>query len=346
MTSIGDVEYDHLVLANGTVTNYFGNKNVEEKSFPLKQVPQALNLRSQILQNFEKAVIMTDREDRKRLMTFVIVGAGPTGVELAGALGELKKHVLQKDYPDLEIDLMKIYLVEGLDRVLPPMSEQASRKAEEYLKKFEVDVHLETMVEDYDGQTVTFKDGSSIESETLIWAAGVTGAAIDGLREEVLAKGNRFKVDRFHRVQGSENIYAIGDIASMETEDYPNGHPQLAPVAMQQGKNLGKNFKKLSQGKELEKFSYFDKGSMATIGRNRAVADLPGFKTQGLFAWFIWMFVHLLFIVEFRSRMVVLLNWVWNYFTFDRGTRLIIRPVRPRKQKKVPKDEMKGVVVE
>ncbi len=326
-TNIGNIKYDQLIIATGTQTNYFGNKAVEAIGFPLKQVPQALNLRSHILQNLERAVTLENQDEIDSLMNFVIVGGGPTGVELAGALGELKKHVLPTDYPELNFNLMNIYLVEGLPKLLSGMSEKASQRALHDLeKRFKVTVKLNTMVKDFDGSLVTLANGETLRTETLIWAAGVKGVIIEGL-DKATVERSRFLVDEYNRIKGYDNIFAIGDVAAMVTEDNPKGHPQLAPVAMQQGKNLGKNLTRMFAGKELKPFKYLDKGSMATIGRNRAVADLPGnISIGGIFAWFTWMFIHLMYLVSFRQKLVVLGNWMWNYFTYDRGTRLIIRP--------------------
>ena len=331
-TNIGRIHYDYLIICTGTHTNYFGNEKIRNLAFPLKQVPQALNLRSQILQNFEKAVTSDDHEEMDRLTNFVVVGGGPTGVELAGALGELKKYVLPRDYPDLDFTMMKVYLVEGLERLLPPMSEKSGKQAQKDLEqRFETIVKLNTMVKDYDGYEVTLSTGEKIISETLIWAAGVSGRVVKGL-DKAKTERNRYRVDAFNRVEGYDNVFAIGDVAYMELEDFPKGHPQVAPVAMQQGSHLAKNFKAMFSGKAMQPFDYFDKGTMATIGRNRAVADLPnGMKLSGLFAWLSWMFVHLLYLISFRQKFITLGNWVWNYFTYDRGTRLIIRPFDYRK---------------
>ena len=331
-TNIGRIHYDYLVLSTGTRTNYFGNEKIQNLAFPLKQVPQALNLRSQILQNFEKAVTSDDEAEIDRLTNFVVVGGGPTGVELAGALGELKKYVLPRDYPDLDFSMMKVYLVEGLERLLPPMSEKAGQRAQKDLEqRFETIVKLNTMVKDYDGYEVTLSTGEKIASETLIWAAGVEGVVIEGLDKATIER-SRYQVDEFNRIQGYDNVFAVGDVAYMEQEDFPKGHPQVAPVAMQQGSHLGKNFRALFKGKPMKPFEYFDKGTMATIGRNRAVADLPnGMKFSGLLAWLSWMFVHLLYLISFRQKLVTLGNWMWNYFTYDRGTRLIIRSFDYRK---------------
>jgi NADH dehydrogenase len=325
-SNIGSLSYDHLVLANGSVTNYFGNKDFEEKSFPVKQVPHALNLRSQILQNFEKAVIKTDPEEVQSLMNYVVVGGGPTGVEISGALGELKMHVLPNDYPELNLEKMQIYLIEGTERLLGGMSEKSGVKAYRYLKRFDVNVLIGKVVKAYDGQTVTLSDGMKIPAQTLVWAAGVQGNILEGVKSE-LSRDRRYFVDRFNKVNDHENVYAIGDMAYMPSDDAPNGHPMQAPVAIQQGQLLAKNFARSLESKEMKPFSYRDKGSMATVGRNKAVAEVfGGFKFGGLMAWMMWMFVHLFLIVEFRNKIVIFGNWVWNYFTYDRGTRLIIRP--------------------
>ncbi|MCB0468818.1 MAG: NAD(P)/FAD-dependent oxidoreductase [Aequorivita sp.] len=328
-TSIGSLHYDFLVIATGTRTNFFGNENIAENSMPMKTVPQALNIRSLMLQNIEKADITTDERERKRLLNFVIAGAGPTGVELAGALAEFRKGILENDYPELEEEEMNVHLIEGLDRVLPPMSEQASEKAQKFLEKLGVQIHLETFISDYDGKTVTTKDGQKFETATFIWAAGVTGAPIKGINGEALIeKANRYKVDEFNKIKGFENIYALGDIALMETEEYPKGHPQVAQPAIQQGKHLGKNFRKMLKYKKMEPFEYFDKGTMATVGRNKAVVDMGKLHFGGAIAWFLWMFVHLWFLVGFRNRVVTFFNWTYSYINYDRAARLIIRPFK------------------
>ncbi|QQX75861.1 MULTISPECIES: NAD(P)/FAD-dependent oxidoreductase [Aequorivita] len=328
-TSIGSLQYDYLVIATGTRTNFFGNENIAANSMPMKTVPQALNIRSLMLQNIEKADITTDERERKRLLNFVIAGAGPTGVELAGALAEFRKGILENDYPELEEEEMKVHLIEGLDRVLPPMSEQASEKAQKFLEKLGVQIHLKTFISDYDGKTVTTKDGKKFETATFIWAAGVTGAPIKGINGDALIeKANRYKVDEFNKINGFENIYALGDIALMETEEYPKGHPQVAQPAIQQGKQLGKNFRKMLRDEQMEPFEYFDKGTMATVGRNKAVVDLGKLHFGGAIAWFLWMFVHLWFLVGFRNRVVTFFNWTYSYINYDRAARLIIRPFK------------------
>lgn len=326
-TSIGNLSYDYLVIATGTRTNFFGNDNIAKYSMPMKTVPQALNIRSLMLQNIEKADITTNAEERKRLLNFVIAGAGPTGVELAGALAEFRKGILENDYPELEEEEMNVHLIEGLDRVLPPMSEEASEKAQKFLEKLGVQIHLETFISDYDGKTVTTKDGRKFESATFIWAAGVTGAPVKGINGNALVgKANRYKVDKFNKIVGFKNIFALGDIALMETEDYPEGHPQVAQPAIQQGKHLGDNFNKMLQVKPMEPFNYLNKGTMATVGRNKAVVDIKKLRFGGAIAWFLWMFVHLWFLVGFRNRVVTFINWIYSYINYDRAARLIIRP--------------------
>jgi len=329
LTSVGSLKYDYLVIATGTRTNFFGNENIAENSMPMKTVPQALNIRSLILQNIEKADITTDETERKKLLNFVIAGAGPTGVELAGALAEFRKGILENDYPELEEEEMNVHLIEGLDRVLPPMSETASKKAQKFLENLGVQIHLETFISDYDGTTVTTQDGKKFETATFIWAAGVTGAPIKGINGEVLVeKANRYRVDEFNNVKGFENIYALGDIALMENKEFPKGHPQVAQPAIQQGKQLGKNFRKMLKGAPMEPFEYFDKGTMATVGRNKAVVDLGKLHFGGAIAWFLWMFVHLWFLVGFRNRVVTFFNWTYSYINYDRAARLIIRPFK------------------
>jgi len=328
-TEIGEVDYDYLVLATGSQTNYFGNESIMQNGFPLKQIPQALDLRSHILQNFEAANIATDSGELSSRMNIVIVGGGPTGVEVAGAMGELKKNILPGDYPELDFDQMKIILLEGDSRLLQGMSEESGQRALKYLTKFDVEVRLNTMVESYDGLIAQLAGGDSINTHTLIWAAGVKGNFPKGINEEAIERG-RIKVNEFNMVHGHENIFAIGDIASMVTKEFSKGHPMLAPVAIQQGQHLAENLKFLLKEKPLKPFKYVDKGAMATIGRNKAVADLGKMKVGGFMAWLIWMFVHLISIIGFRNKIIVFSNWVWNYFTYDKGTRLIIRKFIPK----------------
>ncbi|GAB3708902.1 NAD(P)/FAD-dependent oxidoreductase [Spirosoma flavus] len=325
-TLIGDLHYDYLVIAAGSKSNFFGNAEIQKYAFPLKTIPEALNVRSQFLQCFEQASVTTDSTERESLLTFVIAGAGPTGVEMAGSLAEMRKHVLPNDYPGLDFSQMKIYVVEGLGKVLPPMSEEAGKKSQQYLEDLGVIIKLNTLVESYDGETVTFKGGEKIRTQTLVWGAGVTGALIEGIPAEAIEKG-RILVDPINRVQGLNDVFAIGDIAFMKLEDYPKGHPGVAQPAIQQGKHLAKNLRHILKNESTEPFKYFDKGSLAIVGRSRAVADLPGkVHLGGFIAWMAWLFVHIWYLVGFRSKLIVFSNWMYRLFTYQRGTRIIIRP--------------------
>lgn len=328
-SNIGDLHYDYLVLATGSVTNYYGNKNIEKNAMPMKSIPEALDLRSLMLQNLEAALLTNDLDERYRLMNYVIVGGGPTGVELAGAMGELKKHILPTDYPDLDIRRMNVHLIQGSDRLLPTMSQNASKHAFKYLEELGVQVWFDMTVKDYDGKIIT-TDKRPFEATTLIWAAGVKGALISGIEGENVVVGNRYSVNEFNQIKGFENIFAIGDVALMMTADNPKGDPMVAQVAIQQGKLLAKNLNNLKQGKELIPFKYKDKGSMATIGRNKAVVDLPKWKFEGWFAWFVWMFIHLVSLVGFRNKVIALMNWIVQYFQYNKSVRLIIRPFKGR----------------
>ncbi len=325
ITDIGDYNYDYLVLATGSETNFFGQKEIEHFAMPMKTVPEALNLRSLILQNFEEALIEKNLQRKEALMTFVVVGGGPTGVETAGALAELKNHVLVNDYPELDINQMKIYLLEGSERLLEPFSEEASAKAKDFLENMGVIVQVKTRVNHYDGDIITYNESDIIHTKGVIWSAGVKGAIIPGLEKAELARGGRLICNESNLINGYQNIFAIGDLAYMETTDYPQGHPGVAQVAIQQGQQLAANLLRTINQETPKPFSYFDKGSMATIGRNKAVVDLKYWKFQGFFAWLTWMFVHLLFLVGFRNKLVTLMNWIVNYFSYDRGTRVIIR---------------------
>ncbi|WP_298487155.1 NAD(P)/FAD-dependent oxidoreductase [uncultured Maribacter sp.] len=327
ITTIGNLTYDYLVIATGSETNFFGNKEIEKNAMAMKSIPQSLNLRSLILENFEQALLTDEMHERDALMNFVIVGGGPTGVELAGALAEIKKGVLPKDYPDLDTRRAQINLVQSGNCILPGMSKKASEKAEEFLEKLGVEIWTNTRVTSYDGKTVTTKTDLIFNSATVVWAAGVMGSTIKGIdAEELLARGNRIRVNGFNQIPSYPEIFAIGDVACIENKDTPRGHPMMAQPAIQQGKNLGENLVRLLDGEDLKPFAYKDKGSMATIGRNKAVADTKNFKFQGIFAWFVWMFVHLFFLIGFRNRAIVFINWVYNYIRFDREARLIIRP--------------------
>ena len=330
-TSIGKLKYDYLIIATGSSTNYFGNTNIEKYSMAMKNVPQSLNLRSLIIENFEEALLTNNFEQRNALMNFIIVGGGPTGVELAGALAEMKKGILPKDYPDLDIRQMQINIIQSSSRLLNTMSEKASEKAEDFLINLGVNIYKNVRVSNYNGNEVLTNGELTFEAATVIWAAGVKGAVINGIGVEcIIERASRLKVDEFNRIKNHDNIFAIGDIACMESENYKKGHPMMAQPAIQQGKHLAKNIIAILNGKRLEAFEYNDKGSMATIGRNKAVVDLPNMKFQGVFAWFVWMFVHLFSLIGFRNRAIVFLNWVYNYIRFDRETRLIIRPFKKK----------------
>ena len=328
-TNIGKIAYDYLVVATGSETNFFGNQNIMENSMAMKSIPQSLNLRSLILENFEQALLTDDLHERDALMNFVIVGGGPTGVELAGALAEIKKGILPKDYPDLDTRRAQINLVQSGDRILPAMSPVASEKAEKFLEKLGVQVWKNTRVSDYDGKTIATNTDTTFDAATLVWAAGVKAVTLKGLdAETLLQRGGRLPVNALHQVEGFENIFAIGDVAQMTSEEFPKGHPMMAQPAIQQGESLGNNLLRLIENKEMQPFAYKAKGSMATVGRNKAVVDLKSFKFQGVFAWYVWMFVHLYFLIGFRNRVVVFINWVYNYIKFDREARLIIRPFK------------------
>lgn len=327
-THIGELHYDYLVLATGSTTNYFGNHAIAQKSMPMKSIPEALDLRSAILQNFERALLTDDLRVRQALMNFVVVGGGATGVEMAGSLAELKSHVLPNDYPELDLRQMNIHLVEAGGTLLAAMSPVSSQKALEFLKKMGVNVWLNTAVSQYDGHMVSLSDEKTLLCETLIWSAGVMGELLEGINPDAVLRGRRVAVDVFNRVKGYNNIFAIGDLALMVDEKTPKGHPMVAPVAIQQGKQLAKNLQNLLKQKELQAFKYHDKGSMATVGRNRAVVETGFLTTQGFIAWFLWMAVHLMTLVGFRNKTVTFINWMWSYFNYDRGIRLIIRPYK------------------
>lgn len=324
-TSIGKLEYDILVIATGTNTNFFGLNDVKEYSLGMKTIQEALDIRSLILQNLENAASVCDELEEEALSNFIIVGGGPAGVEMAGALAEFKEHIIPKDYPELDVSQISIYLIEALDKLLASMSKEASDTALEYLKDMGVKVLLGSQVSSYDGTTVYVKPDLEILSKTVIWTAGVIGNTPQGFTEESVGKGGRLIVDEFNRVQPYSDIYAIGDIALMRTKNYPNGHPMVAQVAIQQGKLLADNILKAVNKQPQIRFSYEDKGAMATIGRKKAVADLNQFKFRGFLAWLLWSLVHLVSISGFRNRLLVGLNWVWNYLTHDKGDRLIIR---------------------
>ncbi|WP_420576877.1 NAD(P)/FAD-dependent oxidoreductase [Ekhidna sp.] len=337
-TRIGNLSYDYLVIASGSVTNYFGQDDLQKKVLPLKRVVHALDLRSHILQTFEQAELTEDKDKLDKMMNFTVVGGGPTGVEVSGALAELRNHILPSDYPDLDFSRMQINLVEGSDRLLNGMSEKSGKEALRALEKIGVNVKLNAMVKSFEDGVVQLNDGQ-LESDSVIWAAGVKGNIIDGLPAESVMKG-RILVDEYNQVKGHDYVFAVGDVAMMETKDFPNGHPMMAPVAMQQGEHLAGNLKRLFSDKPLKPFKYLDKGSMATIGRNKAVVDMPGgLHFKGFFAWLIWMFIHILYLIGFRNKLITLNNWIWSYFTYDKGTRLIIRTFTAEQRRKASRDE-------
>ncbi len=325
-TDLGVINYDYLVLAMGCDTNYFGMKNIANHAIPMKSVSEALYLRNYILQNLEKALIETNPEVKQKLMTIVVAGGGPTGVEISGTLAEMKKTILPKDYPELDFSEMNIYLLEGSSKTLGTMSDISSNKSQQYLEKLGVIVKTNIRVLDYDGQFVITNTENPIPTHTLIWAAGVAPNKINGLPDHIYTKGNRIKVNDFNAIEGFDEVFALGDIACLMEEKYQNGHPQMAQPAMQQGKNLAYNFIQKLKNQPLKPFKYKDLGSMATIGRNLAVVELPFIKFQGFFAWLTWMFVHLISIIGVKNRVLIFINWVWNYFTYDQSLRLLIKP--------------------
>jgi NADH dehydrogenase len=326
VTSIGRLDYDFLVIAAGLTTNYFGNENIRKNALPMKSVSDAILIRNTILQNYEAALDQTDPMKKEAHLNVVVVGGGPTGVEMAGALAEMKKYILPKDYPELDFAQMNIYLFEASPKLLNVMSEKSSLKARHYLEKLGVIVKTDTFVTNYNGQTVELSDGSTHSTFNLVWAAGVMPISIQGLDDKSFGKGKRLLVNEFHLVNGCENIYALGDIAEMQSEDFPKGHPQVAPVAIQQAKNLAENFISIKKGKKVKTFKYVDKGSLATIGRHLAVADLPYLKTQGFLAWVLWLFVHIMMLIGFKNKLVVMMDWAWSYLFSDQALRLLIKP--------------------
>jgi NADH dehydrogenase len=327
-TSIGDISYDYLIIATGSTNNFFNFESVKNKLLTLKSIPDALNMRSYIYQNLEKALANQKVESIDQLMNVAIVGGGPAGIELAGALSEMKHYVLPKDFPDLDFEKMQIHLYEMAPQLLSAMSDQASDKTLVYLKKLGVKVHLKAKVESYDGRILKVAEGDDFETDTVIWTAGVKAAGIEGIPEDSITDGGRILVDEFNAVKGITSVFAIGDVAACVTDENPKGLPMLAPVAQQQAKRLTKNILKLVDNKPMKPFSYFNKGVMATIGRNKAVVDLPGWKFQGTFAWLVWMFIHIMSLVGFRNKVGAFFDWMANYFTYDKPLGLIIRPYK------------------
>ncbi len=334
-TTIGPFSYDYLVLAQGCTTNYFGNAEVEAHAFPMKSVPEALQLRNRILQTFEDTLGASE-EDLQAMLNFVIVGGGPTGVELAGALAEMKVNVLPKDYPDKDFSRLTIYLVESSPHTLNPMSAASQNKSQEYLEKLGVIVRTNTLVSNFDGKMVTFQSGETIPARNVIWAAGVIGNSLEGIPAEALARGRRLRTDRQNRVVGLDAVFALGDIAFMETPKYPHGHPQLAAVAIQQGQHLARNFKRMLKQETLPDFEYRDKGAMATVGKRKAVVDLPKFSFQGRLAWLTWMFVHLMLILSVKNKIVIFITWMYSYLNNDSTLRILLKPASKKTVSPLP----------
>ena len=333
-TSIGKIDYDYLVLAAGATTNFFGNKNIEEWAIPMKTVPEAMGLRNALLSNFERALTCATEEERQELLNVVIVGGGATGVEIAGALAEMRRYVIPYDYPDMDSSLMHIYLIEAGDRLLAGLSQESSQKAYEFLKSMGVDIQFGKMVTDYRDHKVIMKDGTEIPTRTFLWVSGIRANAMPGIDESHMGRGFRFKVDEYNRIPGVEDVFAIGD-QCLQTSDaaYPNGHPQVAQVAIQQAKNLAKNLKLINQGADsnaLTAFHYKYLGSMDTIGRNKAVVEIGKFRSQGFFAWVLWLVVHLRSILGVKNKMMVLLNWLWKYVSYNDSIRMITYATKPR----------------
>ncbi len=322
VTDIGKVDYDYLVLAQGSKTNFFGNKSLAQRAMQLKTIPHALDIRSEFLQEFEKAARLISTQEKSHALNFVVVGGGPTGVEVSGALAEIKRHILSRDYPEINPELMQIYLIQADPQLLTGFSEKSSAKAKAYLESMGVKVFLNTPVKTYEGKELGFGDGESIQTETVIWSAGVSGNQIEGFKEEAWERG-RFLVDAYHESIEYKGVFALGDIALMKTKENPKGHPMVAPPAIQQAENLVYNFKHPNKKRE---FRYKDKGSMATIGRKKAVVDMGRIHVSGSLAWWIWMVVHLLSLIGFRNKLAVVFNWALKYFSWKNTIRLIIRP--------------------
>lgn len=327
LTDIGEFTYDILVIATGADTNFFGNTQLKEACFPMKSTVEAIQLRHRLIQNFEDALSTKDAAELQKLMNIVVVGGGPTGVEVSGALAEMRNNILPKDYPELDFKQMHIYLVEGSPKTLGNMSEKSSEQSRKYLEKLGVTVQTGTVVKSYDGDIATLSTGETIGAKIVIWAAGITGNVPAGIDSSLIVRGNRIKVDRTNKIIGSENMYALGDIAYMETPLYPHGHPQVANVAINQGKNLAQNLLQIQKGSEqkLTAFEYHDKGSMATVGRNLAVVDIPKPKIHfgGWLAWIVWMLLHLVLILGVKNKLQIFINWVYKYFTYDQSLRLL-----------------------
>jgi len=329
ITNIGNFNYDYLCIATGAQTNFFGNTELEKHCMQLKSIPDALDLRSDILQEFEKALSESKTGDIERYLNFVIVGGGPTGVETAGSLAEIKKNVIPADYKELDANKMQVHLIEAAPRILAAMSEISSKKAQQFLEELGVHVQTNTAVQTYNAETgnLTLSNGQILKTDTVIWSAGVKGKTLPGIPADLVVRGNRYKVDEFNKIETLNNVFAIGDIAYMTTDEaFPNGHPMVGTVAQQQGKLLGNNLLKIITNQQPKPYKYFNLGSMATIGRHKAVFEIFGIKMQGYIAWLGWMFIHLMLLVGFRNRLVVFFNWMWNYVSYQRAIRIITRP--------------------
>lgn len=325
-TSYETLTYDRLVIAAGTTNNYFGIENLPKETFGIKTVGQAAHTRDEILDRLERGALCKDPDRRRQLLSFLVVGGGPSGVEIAGAIGEMKKYILKKEYPELSPEDVNVTLIEASGTLLSPMRPKSQMKAKEGLEQLMVNVRLNTGLKSYENKYVTFADGHREYYETIIWTAGVKGEPMPGMPQKTIGKGERIIVDEFNRVIGHEDsVMAIGDIALMTTDKYPKGHPQMAQPAIQQAKNLAKN---LNTGEFRTPFRYHDKGSMATIGKNRAVADLKIGSFSGFFAWLTWLFVHLISILGMQNKLSVLVNWFWNYIFYSTSLRLLLRPTK------------------
>ncbi len=328
-TSMGEISYDELIIATGCKTNFFGNPDLEKYTMAMKSTQQTIHIRNTILTKFEKIMFVENQQEKDELMNLVIVGAGPTGVELSGALVEMKTKVLPRDYPNYDFSKLRIILLEGSPNTLNAMSDKSRMWSRRYLEKMGVEVRTSTVVSTYDGHNLVLKSGETIPTQTVVWAAGVQGNVIPGLEKAVMVR-SRYAVDRNSLITGYTNVYAIGDISYMETPKYPQGHPQLANVAINQGKMLAKNLVSKWSGGKQEPFEYKDKGTMATVGKHKAVVELPNFKFQGYFAWMVWMALHLMLILSIRNKIAVFFNWGWRYITGDTSLRLILRDEKDR----------------
>lgn len=334
-TSIGAISYDYLVVSTGCDTNYFGNDQLIHQTMSLKTTAEALYNRNKVLESFEKAQNISNLAEREKLMTFVIVGGGATGIELSGALAEMRKFILPQDYPDLNINLMRIILIDASPRLLAAFSEKSSEEVKEYLDNKGVEIKVNCRVESYTNQLLTLGDGTSISCANVFWVAGVKANSIPGMPPEAYGPGNRLLVDAYNRVSGSENIFSLGDTAVMISKDYPKGHPQVVQPAIQQAHLLVKNLTNLERGLPMKPFAYHNKGSMATIGRNNAIVELKKIRFSGFYAWAVWLFIHLMSIVGVKNRLFIFIDWMWSYFTYDPSLRLIIKPL---KRNQPPKD--------